>query len=68
MASGVVALFFLRFWRETRDRLFVIFAAAFALLGITRLALIFVLCLLLIILAQYLPFLQSNPMQVFHTH
>ena len=39
MASGVVALFFLRFWRETGDRLFVIFASAFALLGVTRLGL-----------------------------
>jgi hypothetical protein len=36
MASGVVALFFWRFWRETGDRLFVIFSAAFLLLGITR--------------------------------
>ena len=26
MASAVVALFFLRFWRETGDRLFAIFA------------------------------------------
>jgi hypothetical protein len=39
MASAVVALFFLRFWRETGDRLFAGFAAAFALLGITRLGL-----------------------------
>lgn len=42
MACWVAAVFFLRFWRETRDRLFVIFAAAFALLGLTRLALVFV--------------------------
>jgi hypothetical protein len=27
-------LFFLRFWRRTRDRLFVIFAATFWLLGL----------------------------------
>jgi predicted permease len=33
MASGVIGLFFLRFWRKTRDRLFVFFAAAFWLLG-----------------------------------
>ena len=39
MASAVVALFFLRFWRETGDRLFAIFSAAFLLLGITRLGL-----------------------------
>ena len=32
MASGVVALFFLRFWRQTGDRFFVLFAAAFAVL------------------------------------
>ena len=30
----VCALFFLRFWRRTRDELFVAFALAFALLGI----------------------------------
>jgi hypothetical protein len=39
MASAIVALFFLRFWRDTGDRLFAIFAAAFLLLGITRLGL-----------------------------
>lgn len=39
MASSIVALFFLRFWRETGDRLFAIFALAFLLLGITRLGL-----------------------------
>ena len=36
MASLVVALFFLRFWRDTGDRLFAIFAAAFVLLAVTR--------------------------------
>jgi hypothetical protein len=36
MASTIAALFFLRFWRETRDRLFAIFAVAFLLLGATR--------------------------------
>ena len=41
MASGVVSLFFLRFWRDTRDRLFAIFSAAFLLLGITRVGLVF---------------------------
>ena len=39
MASFVAALFFLRFWRGTRDRLFLIFAMAFFLLGLTRLTL-----------------------------
>lgn len=39
MGYGVATLFFLRFWRETRDRLFLIFAAAFGVLGIQRLAL-----------------------------
>ena len=38
----VAAVFFLRFWRDTHDRLFAIFSAAFLLLGLTRLALIFV--------------------------
>jgi MFS-type transporter involved in bile tolerance (Atg22 family) len=43
MASMVAALFFLRFWRDTRDRFFLLFAIAFggieglnrALLGLT---------------------------------
>ena len=39
MASFVVSLFFLRYWRDTRDRLFVIFGAAFFILGGTRIAL-----------------------------
>ena len=39
MASSIVALFFLRFWRETGDRLFLLFSIAFLLLGITRLGL-----------------------------
>jgi hypothetical protein len=39
MASAIVALFFLRFWRDTGDRLFAIFAVAFLLLGTTRLGL-----------------------------
>jgi hypothetical protein len=33
MASLIAALFFLRFWRESRERLFAFFALAFALLG-----------------------------------
>lgn len=35
----VAGLFFLRFWTDTRDRLFGIFAAAFCLLGVQRLLL-----------------------------
>jgi hypothetical protein len=40
MASAVAALFFLRFWRDTGDRLFAIFSASFGLLGLTRLGLV----------------------------
>lgn len=36
MASCVAALFFLRFWRQTRDGFFLYFAAAFALDAVTR--------------------------------
>ncbi len=39
MASLIVALYFLRFYRDTRDRLFFIFSVAFCLLGLTRFAL-----------------------------
>jgi hypothetical protein len=41
MACFVAGLFFLRFWRKTRDRLFAIFAIAFWLLGANWLALAF---------------------------
>ena len=41
MACGVTGLFFLRFWRRTRDRLFVMFAAAFWLLGLNWMLLVF---------------------------
>jgi uncharacterized protein DUF5985 len=37
MAALVVALFFLRFWRQTRDNLFLWFAVAFATDSATRL-------------------------------
>jgi Family of unknown function (DUF5985) len=40
MGYAVAGLFFLRFWRQTRDRLFLIFAIAFWLLGAQRLALV----------------------------
>lgn len=33
---AIAALFFLRFWHKTHDRLFVMFAIAFALLSIIR--------------------------------
>ncbi|MEO6525199.1 MAG: DUF5985 family protein [Gemmatimonadaceae bacterium] len=41
LATGyaVAALHFLKFWRETRDRLFAFFAMAFALLLVQRVAL-----------------------------
>lgn len=39
MGSAISGLFFLRFWRETGDRLFAMFSIAFVLLGITRLGL-----------------------------
>ena len=34
----VAALFFARFWMQSRDRLFLLFAAAFGVLAIQRLA------------------------------
>ncbi len=36
MAYLVAGLFFLRFWRDTADRLFLIFAVAFGLLAAQR--------------------------------
>ena len=36
MASGVTALFFLRFWRQTRDSFFLFFAGAFAIDALAR--------------------------------
>lgn len=41
-ASITASLFFLKFWRKTRDSLFLAFAAAFAIEGINRLAFLFV--------------------------
>jgi hypothetical protein len=42
-AGGLTAaLFFLRFWRQTGDRLFAIFALAFALFAGSRLALVII--------------------------
>ena len=34
MAASAIALVFLRFWRDSQDRLFAYFAAGFALLGV----------------------------------
>jgi hypothetical protein len=53
MASWIAGLFFLRFWRDTRDRLFLIFALAFWLLGLTRLG---------------LALLQPRPLEESHTY
>lgn len=39
MASLMAALFFLRFWRETRDRFFLLFAIAFFVEALNRAAL-----------------------------
>ena len=36
MAYGISGLFFVRFWKETRDGLFASFAAAFWLLALLR--------------------------------
>lgn len=37
MAASVIALFFLRYWRQTHDRFFLYFALAFMLEAIQRL-------------------------------
>lgn len=39
VASAVIALFFLRFWRDTGDRLFAIFSLAFAIFAVNRVVL-----------------------------
>lgn len=39
--SLVATLFFLRFWRQTKDSLFAYFAASFLLLGLVRISLTF---------------------------
>ena len=36
MGSAVAALLFLRFWRQTRDRLFLYFSASFLLEAVNR--------------------------------
>jgi uncharacterized membrane protein HdeD (DUF308 family) len=39
MASLVAGLFFLRFWKDTRDRFFLFFSVAFFIEGLNRFAL-----------------------------
>ncbi len=39
MGFGVAALFFLRFWRTTRDRLFAFFSLALVLMALNRIEL-----------------------------
>jgi hypothetical protein len=39
MSFALAGLFFLRFWRDTRDRLFLLFAASFWLQALTRVGL-----------------------------
>lgn len=39
MAATVVAVFFLRFWRDTHDRFFLFFAVAFFIDGVNRVVL-----------------------------
>jgi uncharacterized protein DUF5985 len=39
MGYFVAGLFFLKFWRDVRDRLFLLFAVAFGLLAVQRVAL-----------------------------
>jgi uncharacterized membrane protein HdeD (DUF308 family) len=42
IASLAASAFFLKFWRQTRDMLFLCFAAAFAIEGVNRIAFLFV--------------------------
>lgn len=39
MACLVTGMFFIRFWRKTHDRLFLIFACAFVMLSVERVVL-----------------------------
>ena len=40
MGSFVAGLFFIRFWRRSRDRLFLIFGIAFFVMGLNRIPLV----------------------------
>jgi uncharacterized membrane protein HdeD (DUF308 family) len=42
MASFAAALFFLKFWRKTRDSFFLLFAASFFIEGLNRAAILFI--------------------------
>jgi len=42
MASMTAGLFFLKFWRKTRDNLFLAFAASFLMEGLNRTAVLLV--------------------------
>ena len=39
LAAAAIALFFARFWRDTGDRFFALFALAFAIFAVNRLGL-----------------------------
>ncbi len=41
MAFAVAGLFFLRFWRDTRERLFILFSLAFLILAANRIGFLF---------------------------
>jgi hypothetical protein len=43
MGLAVAALFFLRFWRETHDRLFGLFALSFLIMALNRIGLALIL-------------------------
>jgi hypothetical protein len=60
MASVAIAVFFLRFWRDTRDRLFLLFAIAFTLQAVNRLALATI-----DVTAENVPYLYSLRLVVF---
>ncbi len=40
VSAWAISVFFLRFWRKTRDRLFGYFAVSFLLLGIERVSIL----------------------------
>jgi hypothetical protein len=40
LGSAAIALFFLRFWRQSHDRFFLLFAAAFAVFAANRVVLL----------------------------
>jgi len=40
LANAAIGLFFLRFWQQTRDRLFLAFSLSFGLLTVSRVALV----------------------------